>query len=131
LPYAIVRVLNNRVLVFPGASGSAVVITLQNMNTTLIEALALAGGVSGRGDAAKVKLIRRTDEGNKVYFMDLSTIAGLRDAQTIVQANDIIYVEPVPEIAREVLNDISPVASIFSSLSVFWAVLLSTQNSGN
>jgi polysaccharide export outer membrane protein len=131
LPYAIVRVLNNRVLVFPGASGSAVVITLQNMNTTLIEALALAGGVSGRGDAAKVKLIRRTDEGNKVYFMDLSTIAGLRDAQTIVQANDIIYVEPVPEIAREVLNDISPVASIVSSLSVFWAVLLSTQNSGN
>ena len=127
-PYAIIRVLNNRVLVFPGASGAAMVITLQNMNTTLLEALALAGGVSGRGDAAKVKLIRKTDEGNQIYFMDLSTIEGLKDAQTIVQANDIIYVEPVPEIAREVLNDISPVASIVSSLSVFWAVILSTNN---
>lgn len=130
-PYSIIRVLNNRVLVFPGASGSAVVITLQNMNTTLLEALALAGGVSGRGDAAKVKLIRKTDAVNKVYFMDLSTIEGLKDAQTIVQANDIIYVEPVPEIAREVLADISPVASIVSSLSVFWAVILSTNNGGN
>lgn len=127
-PYAIIRVLNNRVLVFPGASGAAVVITLQNMNTTLLEALALAGGVSGRGDAAKVKLIRKTDAGNQIYFMDLSTIEGLQDAQTIVQANDIIYVEPVPEIAREVLNDISPVASIVSSLSVFWAVILSANN---
>lgn len=127
-PYAIIRVLNNRVLVFPGASGAAMVITLQNMNTTLLETLALAGGVSGRGDAAKVKLIRKTDEGNQIYFMDLSTIEGLTDAQTIVQANDIIYVEPVPEIAREVLNDISPVASIVSSLSVFWAVILSTNN---
>jgi polysaccharide export outer membrane protein len=130
-PYSIIRVLNNRVLVFPGASGAALVITLQNMNTTLLEALALAGGVSGRGDAGKVKLIRKTDEGNRIYFMDLSTIEGLKDAQTIVQANDIIYVEPVPEIAREVLADISPVASIVSSLSVFWAVIISANNNGN
>ena len=34
------------------------VLTLVNQNTTLIEALALAGGISEMGKAKKVKLIR-------------------------------------------------------------------------
>ena len=41
----------------------------------------------------------------------------------IVQANDIIYVEPVPDIAREVFEDVSPVVQIISGLAVIYAVL--------
>ena len=33
-PYALLQVVNNRVLVFPGEAGQATVITLQNQNTT-------------------------------------------------------------------------------------------------
>ena len=122
-PYAVLQVTNNRVLVFPGAAGAATVITLTNANTTVLEVLALAGGVAARGNASRVKLIRRSSAGSQVYLMDLSTAAGLAAATTVVQANDILYVDPVPDIASEVLRDINPIVSIVSSLSVLWALL--------
>ena len=118
-----IRVMNNRIIVFPGSGGDAQVITLQNNNTTVIEALARAGGIADRGDASKVKLIRSTDEGDKIFGMDLSTIDGIQFAQMTVQANDIIYVEPVPEIASEVFKDVLPYVEIITSIALVWAVL--------
>ena len=85
--------------------------------------LPLAGGVAARGNASQVKLIRRTATGHQVYRMDLSTAAGLSAASTVVQANDVLYVDPVPDVASEVLRDINPIVSIVSSLSVLWALL--------
>ena len=76
-PYVILRILNNRVYIFPGESGRASVVTLVNMNTTLLEVLAMTGGIGNRANASKVKLIRRTASGNEVYKMDLSTIDGI------------------------------------------------------
>ena len=57
-PFVMLDVNNNRVIVSPGSGGKAQVITLVNANTTLLEALAFAGGVSDRGIASKIKLIR-------------------------------------------------------------------------
>jgi polysaccharide biosynthesis/export protein len=47
--------------------------------------------------------------------MDLSTIDGIYQGDLIVQANDIIYVEPNPEIARELLRDLTPIISLITS----------------
>lgn len=127
-PYVLLEVTNNRVLVFPGDPGLARVITLQNVNTTLLEVLAMAGGISQRGNAEVVKLIRKEGEDQRVYFMNLSEIQGLEAASTIVQAGDIIYVEPVPEIASEVFRDVSPFVSLISSLGVVFALI---NNFGN
>ena len=96
-PYVEVRVSNKRVIVFPGAGGAAKVLPLTNNNTTVMEALAAAGGIVEDGKAYKVKLIRNNPKpGGKplVHLMDLSKIDGLSAANTKVQANDIIYVEP-------------------------------------
>ncbi len=123
-PYAVVQVMNNRVIVFPGSGGDAMVITLANQNTTVIEALALAGGLADRGDASKVKLFRNVDGVQKTYLMDLSTIEGIQYAQMVVQANDIVYVQPVPEIAREVLKDVSPIVSIVSGVALIYAIFV-------
>ena len=49
--------------------------------------------------------------------MDLSTIEGLEAARTIVQANDIIYVESNPQVVREVLSDVTPVAQLITTFS--------------
>jgi polysaccharide export outer membrane protein len=112
------------VIVFPGSGGDARVIPLMNNNTTVIEALALAGGISGRGNASKVKLIRRIPGTEPdVYLMDLSTIEGIQYAGMSVQANDILYVEPVPEIAGEVLRDLSPFVTIVTSLALLYGVI--------
>lgn len=127
-PYAMLQVVNNRVLVFPGEAGQATVITLQNQNTSVIEALAQAGGIRQRGRSKQIKLIRQKGEDNLVYEMDLSTVEGLQAARTIVQANDIIYVESNPQVVREVLTDVSPVAQLittFTSLYLTYQVLLS------
>jgi polysaccharide export outer membrane protein len=122
-PYAIMQPMNNRVIVFPGAGGEAIVITLENQNTTVIEALALAGGISDRGNASKVKLIRENGERREIYQMNMSTIEGIDYARMTVQANDILYVEPVPEIANEVLKDIAPLITIITSVALVYIML--------
>lgn len=122
-PFAIITVTNNRVIVFPGQGGRATVITLTNNNTTLIEVLAQAGGLADRGDARKVKLIRYREGKREVYNMDMSTIEGVKYASMVVQANDVVYVEPVPEIASEVLKDISPFITLISGLALIYAII--------
>lgn len=125
-PFAVLQIINNRAIVFSGDGGNAAVIPLQNQNMTLIEVLAMAGGVAQRGNASKVKLIRRYDDKPyDVFLMDLSTIEGIQYANMIVQANDVIYVEPVPEIAREILRDISPIVTIISNIALIYAIFRS------
>ncbi|MFT4780320.1 MAG: polysaccharide export outer membrane protein [Flavobacteriales bacterium] len=123
-PFAIVQVMNNRVVVFPGAAGQAKVINLINRNTTVIEALALSGGLADRGDARKVKLIRLIDGKREIYLMDLSTIEGMQYASLVVQANDVIYVEPVPEIAAEIMKDVAPYITLVSGVALIYAILI-------
>lgn len=122
-PYVQLNVINKRVIVFPGSGGLAQVIQLNNNNTTLIETLALAGGITSRGKANKVKLIRQEDTTRNVYLIDLSTIEGIEHADMIVQANDIIYVEPVPQITREILQEVTPIVQLLSSVFLIYVTL--------
>ena len=125
-PFIQLSVTNKRVIVFPGNGGEAKVLYLQNNNTTLLEAIALAGGITERGRASKIKLIRKNKKGKRVvYLIDLSTIDGLGYTDIIVQANDYIYVEPVPEIAREVLKDVTPIISLITSAALVISIIFS------
>lgn len=124
-PFVILTVQNNRVIVSPGGGGSAQVITLNNNNTTVLEALAMAGGIDNRGDASEVKLIRKyRDSGERrVFKLDLSTIKGLDEADIIVQGGDILYVEPLPLIAREVVQEITPIVTLISTTALLITIL--------
>ena len=122
-PLALIEVTNQRVLVFPGEAGVASVVTLVNPNTSLLEVLALSGGIRGRGDARKVKLIRRGTDSPTIHQFDLSTIEGLEYATTTVQAGDIVYVEPLPQYLNEILADVTPVLSLLTTISSFIALI--------
>ena len=122
-PLAFIEVTNQRVLVFPGEAGVASVVTLVNPNTSLLEVLALSGGIRARGDARNIKLIRRGAERQTIHQFDLSTIEGLQYANATVQAGDIVYVEPLPQLANEVLSDLTPVLSLITTISSFIALL--------
>jgi polysaccharide biosynthesis/export protein len=122
-PYVQLMVTNRRVFVFPGGGGDAKVIPILNNNITLLEAITLAGGLPKRGRAKKIKLIREVDNKHEVYLIDLSDISGLKYADIIVQANDIIYVEPVPQIAQEILQEITPILSLVSSLFIIYLTI--------
>lgn len=122
-PYAKVEVTNQRVIVFPGDGGDAKVVPLTNNNTTLMEALAFAGGLATRGKANSIKLMRVVDGKRNVYLIDLSTIEGLQKADLIVQANDYIYVEPHERYGREIVAQITPFVSIIASLTILISIL--------
>lgn len=117
-PFVQITILNRRVFVFPGEAGQARVIGLQNNNTTLMEAIALAGGISENGKAHKVKLIRKTDDPSNplVYEFDMSKISGLMYANMIVQTEDIIYVQPRKQVATKVLKEVLPYVTLLTTL---------------
>jgi polysaccharide export outer membrane protein len=124
-PFIQLSVTNKRVVVFPGNGGAAEVIYLQNNNTTLMEVIGLAGGLADRGRASRIKLMRKDDTGKRlVYKFDLSTIDGLKYTDFVVQANDYIYVEPVPELGREILQEITPIVSLITSAAVIISVVI-------
>lgn len=114
-PFVQVKVTNQRVIVFPGNGSDAKVIPLVNSNTTLMEALAQAGGITDRGKANTIKLMRKVDGKREIYGIDLSTIDGLKHVDMIVQANDYIYVEPTPQLGKELSDKVVPVVSLLSS----------------
>jgi len=114
-PFVILKVINKRAIVSTGSGGTARVILLENNNITLMETLALAGGIDDRGNSSKIKIIRENKDKKEVYHVDLSTVEGLALSGMIIQANDIIYVEPVPRLANELLQDVLPIASLITS----------------
>lgn len=114
-PFVLMTVQNKRVVIFPGSAGDAKVIPLTNNNTTLIEALALAGGIADDGKAKMVKLIRKNGDKDDVYLLDLSKIEGIKYANMVLQANDIIYIEPRRKYASKVLAEVAPIVSLLTS----------------
>lgn len=117
-PFVTLKVTNKRVVVFPGNTGQAKVITLLNNNTTVMEVIANAGGIPEEGKAYKVKLIRNNinaDQKPFVFLMDLSKIEGITMANSKVQANDIIYVEPRYRPFRTIALELTPIITLFTT----------------
>ncbi len=113
-PYVLVEFINKRVIVL-GATGGTVV-PLLNENTSLLEILALAGGLNRESKGNNIRLIRGDLDDPSVEIIDLSTIEGVRRAQLTMQSGDIVYVEPFRRIVSETLRDISPALGVVSSL---------------
>jgi polysaccharide export outer membrane protein len=121
-PFVLLKVSNRRVLVFPGTGGAGKVVNLDNENTTLIEALALAGGITNTGKAKKIKLIRGDLRNPKVMLINLATVEGVKQSNLLLQANDIIYVEPIPRYSQEVFTQITPIVGIITSLALIYSL---------
>lgn len=113
-PFVQIRLSNQRIIIFPGR-GEAKVVYLSNVNTTLLEVIALAGGLSEDARANSIKLIRKNKNKREIYKIDLSTIKGLKQAEMIVQSNDYVYVDVKPRIASSVLTEVSPWLSILTT----------------
>ncbi|MDD2412239.1 MAG: polysaccharide biosynthesis/export family protein [Bacteroidales bacterium] len=121
-PFVQIRVNNKRVIIFPGGDGgNAKVVNLENNQTSLFEALALAGGIND-GRANKIKLIRGDLKNPQVYKIDLSTIEGMKEANLTIQANDIIIVEPRARVAQKILREITPYLTLVSTMLVIYGL---------
>jgi polysaccharide export outer membrane protein len=125
-PFIVLKIVNRRVIVFPGDPGTARVLGLDNTNVTVLEGLALAGGLSNNGKANNIKLIRQTNDPKHptvVYKLNLSTIDGLAQGNIVLQTNDIIYVEPRKQYIKKTLGEITPTITLITSLITFYYVI--------
>ncbi len=115
-PFILLTVTNRRAFVFIGR-GNAQVINLPTENTTLIEVIALAGGLSADAKAHKVRVIRGNYENPMIKRINLATISGLKDADMVIQPYDLIVVEPTTQLAPELLRQITPVLTLVTTLT--------------
>jgi polysaccharide export outer membrane protein len=125
-PFVRITVLNRRVIVL-GANGGQV-LPLVNENTTLIEVLALYGGLNLGAKAQNIKLIRGDLDNPEVHLIDLSTISGMKYSALRVESEDIIYVEPWRRPWLESLRDITPALSLTTSILTLIVVVQNLAN---
>lgn len=109
--------LNKRVIVFKGSKGE--VLPLVNENTTLIEVLAMTGGMPNDLRATNIRLIRGDLQNPNIYVINLSTAEGLRRVNLQIQPDDIVYVEPVRKAFIESVNDVAPIVGLLTSTATF------------
>ena len=86
-------------------------IPLANQNVTLAEILALSKGLDNFSKANNIRVVRS----DRVFLVDLSTVAGFQAGNMIVEPGDIIYVEPVRRPVAEATRDYASLLSLFIS----------------
>jgi polysaccharide biosynthesis/export protein len=115
-PYVVMKITNRVIYVFLGEGGKGAVISLQDDHTSLIEALAAAGGISETGKAYKIKIIRGNLKNPQVYFVDLSTMEGIKKSNLYVQSGDILYIEPSSNVAAKITAQITPFIGLLTAI---------------
>ncbi|MEQ9423843.1 MAG: polysaccharide biosynthesis/export family protein [Cyclobacteriaceae bacterium] len=118
--------INKRVILLGATGGS--VITLQNENISLVEIIAMAGGISQGAKSSTVKLIRGDLTNPEVFSVDLRTISGMKASILNVEPGDIIYVEPRRRVFFEAIRDVGPIMGLISSLLTLAFIIENVSN---
>lgn len=117
------RIGNQRVVVLGAVNGGSQVVPLTYQTTSLLEVLALAGGILPESRATNIRLVRGTDPRTaQVQLIDLSTLEGMRKANAQVIANDVVYVEPMRRPFQAGLRDNLRLFGILSSLAALLSI---------
>ena len=120
-PYVRVRHLNRRVVVLGALGGQ--VIPLEHEKMTVLEILALSGGLNRDSKGRNIRLIRGPLDNPSVQVINLATIDGMQKANLDVVPNDIIYVEPIRRIFTESIRDVAPLIGIVSNVITLYIVI--------
>jgi len=114
-PFLTVNISNRRAFLFAGM-GKASVVVLPRENTTLLEVLALSGGVAENAKANKIRVIRGDYNNPTIKKIDLSTINGLKDGSMVINSNDLIIVDPVTRVVPTLLKEITPILALLTTV---------------
>ena len=125
-PFVRIKYMNKRVIVLGSPGGQ--VIPLENESISLIEIIAIAGGIDETGKAHNIRLIRGDLHQPEVFLVDLSTIYGMRQAMLDVRPGDIVYIEPTRKIVTEALRDL---AVVMASVTSLLTLIVLINNTGN
>lgn len=62
----------------------------------ILEAVARCGGPSDYGDLRKIRIIRETEKGHKIFALNLTKPELLNEDKFYLHPNDILIIDPVP-----------------------------------
>jgi polysaccharide export outer membrane protein len=100
-------------------------ILLDKETTTLVDAIALSGGIKDSGKKKNIKIIR----GKEVIMVDLKRLSALESKALIIQDGDVVYVEPYGfKAATESLTTIQGVSIVVLTVSQLTLVTLQILN---
>ena len=68
---------------------------LEKENTSLIDIIGMAGGLSPRANPKSLKIIRGDRSNPEIIYVNLTNINSLANPKLILQNNDILYIEPL------------------------------------
>jgi polysaccharide export outer membrane protein len=101
--FVISKVINKRVIVLGGRASK--VIPLDHPNMSLLEIIALFGGLDNESMAYNIRIVRGDLKNPEITVVNLRTVADMKKSIVRVLPDDIIYIEPVrrpiSESARE------------------------------
>jgi polysaccharide export outer membrane protein len=121
-PIIELKIVSLKVIIFGEikAQGSFPIVKDQ---TTLVEMIGQAGGITDKANEKNVKIIRGTEKNPKVISVDLSNIASINDPKSVLQNGDIIYISQNKRATRsENFQNFS--SSIFQPLLLFFNTML-------
>lgn len=114
---------SKRVVVLGALPEGGQIIPLVNENVSLVEVLAMAGGLDMGSKSHNIKVIRGNLSNPEVYQINLSTVSGMKQSMLDIEPGDIIYVEPWRRPFFEATKDIAPILSLLSSTLALVLVL--------
>jgi polysaccharide export outer membrane protein len=74
--------------------------TVYREHINVLQAIGLAGGIKSFGNIKNVKLIRQTQTGSNMFFLDLTDNRVLESPYFFLMPNDVIYIEPLGSKSR-------------------------------
>ena len=90
----VVKLVNFQVTIL-GEVNSPGDFTIYRDHINVLQAMGLAGGIKQFGNIKNVKLIRQTQTGSNMYFLDLTDNRVLESPYFFLMPNDVIYIEPM------------------------------------
>lgn len=93
-PFITAKITSKFIIYFPGDGGAARKVRIDAPRTTLLEIIAQNNGIGFQGKSDRIRLVRGDKKNPEVYLIDLSKMDNVQLADIVIQAGDLIVVEP-------------------------------------
>lgn len=121
-PFVKITVTNRNVILFYDEGTVGKKISIPEGGLSLLEAIADAGGLTESSKSYKIKLIRGNNKNPNVYNFNIRNLEGFKNANFMLEANDIIYVDSRPRYAAKFIKQIEPYLTMITCATTVYAI---------
>lgn len=124
-PTVEIRFLNFHVSIF-GEVRTPGIFTFPDEKFSIIEALAMAGGMTDLANQSNILLIREEDNIRKFGRIDISSNDVFQSNYFYLHQNDVIYIEPLKQKTATVADPVTRVLAIMGGVLATTSILITT-----